>query len=90
MKLLTHKVVWTLMALGVVDLSRSTGGYLACAVDLHGHQSLFWKILHGFHFGGHCQLSKSPTRSSQSKRCVSPPRLEPFALLMCCAHHSAI
>ena len=35
------------MARGVADSSRSTGGYLAYAVGLHGHQSSFWKILHG-------------------------------------------
>ena len=46
-KLLIPEVVRTLMARGVVDLSRSTGGYLAYAVGLHGHQSSFWKILHG-------------------------------------------
>ena len=50
MRLLTLAVVRTLEARRVVDLSRSTGGYLACAVDLHGHQSLFWKILHGISF----------------------------------------
>ena len=58
-KLLIPEVVRTLMARGVVDSSRSTGGYLAYAVGLHGHQNSFRKILHGFRYGGHCQWSES-------------------------------
>ena len=50
-KLLIPEVVRTLMARGVVDSSRSTGGYLAYAVGLHGHQNSFRKILHGISLG---------------------------------------
>ena len=69
MRLLILAVVRTLEAREVVDLSRSTEGYLAYAVGLHDHQNSLRKILHGISLGWPLPAKRAPLQ----------PKLRPTA-----------